>query len=203
VEGTLLEVREDRVLLSSGDITYEALVPTCDISSYAPNIGARLTLHTMYYFEGTLGGGNMIPRLIGFRRESDRLFFEKFTTVKGIGIRKGLRALSLPVEQIAGFIEHGDVSALIKLPEIGKRLAQQIVAELSGKLGDFAVVASATEQRTMPGFQKEAMEILIQLGERKDEIEDRINRAMRIAPETDTATKLVQLVYRLKSGLAT
>src|SRR5262245_65553114 len=97
-----------------------------------------MTFHTLMYLQGDGSGGNIEPRLIGFLRPADKKFFEKFITVKGIGPRKALKALALPVGEIAQAIESKDARFLTQLPEIGKRTAEQIVAELSGKVQDFA-----------------------------------------------------------------
>src|SRR5207302_2413101 len=82
--------------------------------------------------------GNLEPRMIGFLRVEQRKFFELFTTVSGIGTRKALRALTVPTGQIAHAIETGNTRFLIALPQIGKRLAEQIVATLAGKVGAVA-----------------------------------------------------------------
>ena len=84
----------------------------------------------------------MTPRLLGFLHDEDRAFFRQFLTVKGVGVRKALRALAAPVAKIASDIESGDATALAQLPGIGKRMAQQIVAELRGKVGVHAFAAA-------------------------------------------------------------
>src|SRR5215210_5074477 len=92
----------------------------------------------MFYLQGDSGGGNIEPRLIGFLRPEDKRFFEKFITVKGIGPKTALRALTVPVGEIAQAIESKETRFLVGLDGIGKRTAELIVAELSGKVKDFA-----------------------------------------------------------------
>ena len=76
----------------------------------------------------------MCRRMVGFLNAGERDFFTKFTSVKGIGVKKGLRSLSVPIATIAAAIEDGDDKMLMSLDGIGKRMAQQIIAELRGKL---------------------------------------------------------------------
>ena len=45
--------------------------------------------------------GNQGSQLIGFLRPEDRKFFNLFTTVKGIGPKTALKALTVPVGEIA------------------------------------------------------------------------------------------------------
>ena len=64
---------------------------------------------------------------------------EKFTTVKGIGVRTALRALTAPVGQIADAIERKDTRFLVGLQGIGKRTAELIIAELGGNVKQFVI----------------------------------------------------------------
>ncbi len=125
-----------------GIISYEVMLASYCVEALSGKVGEEITLCTMEYYEGTLGGGNLIPRMVGFLNESERNFFKKYTSVKGIGIKKGLRSLSIPIATIATAIENGDEKVLLRLPAVGSRMAQQIIAELRGKLQDFAVGAA-------------------------------------------------------------
>jgi Holliday junction DNA helicase RuvA len=156
----------------------------------------------MEYYEGSLGGGNLIPRLVGFLSPVEREFFSEFISVKGLGIRKGLRALSIPIADVAGAVEAGDEKMLMTLAGIGRKMAQQIVAELKGKLQAFAFGAEparAVQTRLKP-FQIEALEVLVAWGEKRAEAMELIEQTSAKHPEIDTAEALVPLVYRLKQG---
>jgi Holliday junction DNA helicase RuvA len=102
-----------------------------------------MTFHTLLYLEGDASGGNIEPRLVGFLKPQDKRFFEKFITVKGIGPKKALKALALPTGDVAHAIETKDTRFLVGLPQIGKRMAELIVAELAGKVGEFVSITPA------------------------------------------------------------
>src|SRR5688572_2400476 len=87
-------------------------------------VGEEIDLET-YYF---LTQNAPIPRLIGFQREVEREFFKKLITVPNVGPTTATRALAFSVSTIAGWIEAGDTAALGRLPAIGKRSAETIVA---------------------------------------------------------------------------
>jgi len=132
----------------------------------------------------------------------EREFFTKYTSVKGIGIKKGLRSLSMPIATIATAIENADDKILMSLPAIGKRMAQQIVAELKGTLQSFAIGAEPARQATgFKPFQIEALEILIAWGEKRAEAMELVEMACRKHPDINSAEALVPLVYRLKQGV--
>jgi len=60
-----------------------------------------------------------IPTLIGFTNKVEREFFEKFITVSGVGPKAALKALSVPISQIANAIDSGDQAFLKTLPGVG------------------------------------------------------------------------------------
>src|SRR4051794_23949670 len=74
-----------------------------------------------------------IPRLIGFARDIERDFFKKLITVPNVGPTTATKALVFSVSTIASWIEAGDTAALGKLPGIGRRSSETIVAQLRGK----------------------------------------------------------------------
>lgn len=202
IEGKLLKLDSDTALVQIGPVAYEVMLPGYVVNALAGKIGSEITLCTMQYYEGSPQGAIMQPRIIGFLSPAEKDFFTKFISVKGIGIKKGLRSLNIPIATIASSIENGDDKTLIALPEIGKRLAQQIIAELKGKLAGFAVGAAPAEaEEKFKLFQTEALEILIAWGEKRTEAMQLISLACKRHPEAKSAKRLVPLVYRIKQGI--
>jgi holliday junction DNA helicase RuvA len=78
------------------------------------------------------------PVLIGFATLADKAFFQLFISVAAIGPMKAVKALVRPVPEIAAAIEEKQVSVLSKLPGIGTRTAEKIIATLHGKARGFA-----------------------------------------------------------------
>lgn len=205
IEGQLIELSTDSALVKVGSVCYEVFLPGYAVSDLSGKIGTDISLCTMEYFEGTPGKGNLIPRMVGFINLAERQFFNKYTSVKGLGIKKGLKSLTLPIASIAAAIENGDEKMLTTLPSVGKRLAQLIIAELKGKVSDFAVGQTHTEPSTPSGqfnaYQLEALEILVAWGEKRPEVMELIEMACKKYPDIQTAEELVPLVYRIKQGI--
>ncbi|MFW6132308.1 MAG: Holliday junction branch migration protein RuvA, partial [Planctomycetota bacterium] len=127
IAGTLKAAGEGTVLIDAGGgLWYELLVPSCDMERHGRRVGQEAVLHTLHFIEGDPARGMQQPRLIGFSSEADREFFRVFTTVKGVGVRKALRAMVRPVAEVAAAIQAKDTRFLVALPEIGKRTAEQI-----------------------------------------------------------------------------
>jgi Holliday junction DNA helicase RuvA len=203
IEGKLVKLDADSALVQVGAVSYEIMLPGYCINALSDRIGSNIMLCTMEYYEGSPTGGNLIPRMVGFLNSSEKDFFTKYISVKGIGIKKGLRSLSIPVATIAAAIENGDEEILESLPAIGNRMAQQIIAELKGKLQSFAASAAAVSRIDggLKPFQAEAMEILIAWGEKRNESLELIELACQRHPDIKSAEALVPLVYRLKQGI--
>ena len=201
--GELRHVHPDRVHLQAGAMLFELLVPASDVPLLQSGVGESMTFHTIFYLEGDGTGGSMEPRLIGFLRPEDKKFFEKFITVKGIGPRKALRALIHPAGEIAQAIESKDTRFLVGLPQIGKRMAEQIVAELSGKVAGFAIpradgtsgIRAATGRNDV---EEEALAVLIALGERRLEAEQLLERARAGQPRPTNSNDLVREMLRMR-----
>ena len=199
IRGELVELTERSALIHVEAVTYELLVPAADVPTLLSKIGMPIEFYTLHYFEGQSQGSSFIPRLIGFSCEQDRAFFELFTTVKGIGNRKALRALVRPFIETASAIANRDSTALTSMPEIGKRSAETIIAELHGKVDVFVLeeVASTIES-TMPAYCEDAITMLVQLGESKRDAKQLVQRAYEIDSNITSADQLVQTSFQLK-----
>lgn len=204
--GTIADVHEDHVVIERDGIAREVLVPQYAVGELAACRGREITLHTLEYLEGNQASGNLVPRLLGFVYPDDKRFFTQFVSVKGIGLRKALKALAEPVATIATWIRDGDAKALTRLPGIGSRAAQLIVAELNGKINDFALgadVASADELAGLTQEQKDALDVLVAWGDSRSEAERWIQRAAQLHPDLDSPDEWVRVAYRIKTGAET
>ena len=142
IDGILEQAGEGTVHVRVGDVTYELLVPACDEAQWMSTVGSRVSLHTLHYLESQGQGASFWPRLIGFREPQDRDFFDLFTSVKGIGMRRALRSIAIPPARIAEAIVVKDTALLMSLPEIGKKTAETMVLELRDKVTSFAMRAA-------------------------------------------------------------
>src|SRR5687767_3291590 len=200
ITGELRRVDDDRVHLKVGPMLLELLVAASDLTELHASLGEELTFHTMFYLQGDSGGGSIEPRLIGFLRPDDKRFFEKFITVKGIGPKTALRALTVPVGEIAQAIEQKDTRALSNLKGIGKRTAELMIAELSGKVSAFMGIAparTALPQRTDEDETAIAFLTSPQMGLRRAEAEMLLRRAKQANPAATTADDLVPEMLKL------
>lgn len=217
VHGILDALRDDKAHIATPmGLTFEVLLPAFVATRLAASEGRPVTLHTLAYLEGTAQGATMFPRLAGFLSREQRAFYELFVTVKGIGHRRALRAMALPPEQIAAAIADRDTKLLQTLPEIGKRGAETIVVTLKDKVEHFVSAAAYPAQEggvagkigdaatagpsPAAGVAREALEVLLQLGENRLDAVQWIDRVLADDDAPRDAQGVVTEVYRLKAG---
>ena len=204
ITGELHRVDEDRLHLRVGPVIVEMLIPASDVPLLQAGVGQEMTFHTLLYLEGDASGGNIEPRLVGFLKPQDKRFFEKFITVKGIGPKKALKALALPTGDVAHAIETKDTRFLVGLPQIGKRMAELIVAELAGKVGEFVSITpgggkAAAGLGSRSAVEEDAISTLMALGERRSDAEHLLERARQSNGNLKTTEALVKEMLRMRT----
>jgi len=201
--GTLVELTGSSVLVAPpGGLTYEVLLPAYLLRDLAPRLGQEVALTTVQTLEPVGGGASFRPRLIGFETDAERRFYELFTTVKGVGGKRALKAMAIPAAAIARAIEEDDAAALRALPEIGKRLAETVIAELSGKVSEFvhadAGGASVAEPKlAAPADESasQAVEALVRLGQTRAEAERAVERALASLGEEPSPDQILAAAF--------
>ena len=196
IEGKILKKEEDRVLVLANQIGYEVLLPAIVMKSLQKkNIGEEISLYI--FFQQTERQPK--PVLIGFNLEVEKEFFQHFISVEAIGPLKAVRALNLPVREVAAAIESGEINKLTQLKGIGRRTAQKIIATLEGKMGKFALIRPDDYGEAPPveDFSKEVLDVMIkQLGHRAADARRMIDKALRRNRSITNAEELFDEVYR-------
>jgi Holliday junction resolvasome RuvABC DNA-binding subunit len=107
----------------------------------------------------------------------------------------------LPASEIATAVETEDTGRLMSLPEIGKRLATQIIAELKGKVAKFARMEKDKDTMTPVKLRRdpfilEALDILTdQLQYRRTEAEDMIAKTLTKNPSLSDTESLIREIF--------
>lgn len=204
IQGTLQRLSEhDAAIEPAGSgLWHRVLLPAYMHDRLADRLHSEIDLATLEYLESPNQGSSFIPRLVGFDSEAERAFFERFTTVKGVGTKKALRALAQPPAAVARAIADRDAAWLKTLPEIGKRLAETIIAELHGRVAESLAEGMMTpEMKPSAGSVavRDAVSALVALGENRADAERWIERARDLSPDGD-ADELVSMAYRARAS---
>jgi len=197
--GIVSSASENRVIVDVDGVGYEVHVPTSLCNAMLGKKGERVILYTYHYLQGGAGAASAIPMLIGFEREVDKEFFERFITVSGIGPKAAVKAFAMPISRIATAIEKEDVAALIRLPGIGRQRAGEIIAKLKGKVYKFALLrdeAPAGVPEELGDLEAEVMGVLLQLGYRRAEAEEMIRKVAAKGRAIESTEAFLQEIYR-------
>jgi Holliday junction DNA helicase RuvA len=203
ITGTIRSLTREpgRAVVIAGGVGYEISLPTYVYQSLANDgIGEGSQVGLEIYYHVTERQPK--PMLVGFRHPSEKRFFEQLIQVEGIGPAKAASALVFPVSTIATAIENEDLGSLQRLPGIGSRAAQKIVATLRGKVAATALLVDAgiSEQGQTPppsDARSEAIEALVTLGYRPTEAQDKVDAVLRQTPEAaDDLQDLMREVFK-------
>ena len=170
--GKLLVVDDNSATLEVEPFEYEVLIPDFNRRQLQSQVGKPVTFHTLHYFEGDPTRGRMTPRLVGFLKKAEREFFEMFCSVDGVGMKKALRAMVRPVQDVAVSIEEQDAKALSALPGIGAATSERIIAKLRRKMPKFALLVGRDEPKprdVQSDVVEDAFQALVALGHSESE----------------------------------
>lgn len=157
LQGTLLARELDRAeILTAGGVCYEIFIPRT-VFERLPLVGEQVELFTYQVVrEDAL-------MLFGFLGQSERVVFGRLLGASGVGPRLAVALLSaLPAERLVRAIRERDVAALTAVSGVGKKTAERLVLDLTGKFDDVSVAAPAPGTRGA-GIQ-EAVRALTVLG---------------------------------------
>lgn len=111
--------------------------------------------------------------LFGFHTENEKEIFLNLISVSGIGPTTALAIIAVDDnEGLVSAIDNSDIKYLTKFPKIGKKTAQQMIFDLSGKFVE-ASGESATSRKVSSEQNsnlEEAMEALLALGYKATEL---------------------------------
>jgi Holliday junction DNA helicase RuvA len=196
IEGKIIKKEDERVLVLSNQVGYEILLPAFVMETINPQkTGDEIALYVFYQQTER----QPKPILIGFNLEAEKEFFQYFISVEDIGPLKAVKALSLPVREVAQAIENRDVQSLTRLKGIGRRTAHKIIATLEGKMGKFALIRKTEKHKAeaVEDFPEQVFEVLVkQLGHKASDAKRMIADALKRQPAISSPEALLDEIYR-------
>ncbi|WP_407354159.1 Holliday junction branch migration protein RuvA [Luteimonas sp. R10] len=191
LRGTLVHKQPPWLVVDVHGVGYELEAPMSTFYDLPP-IGGEVSLFTHYaQKEDSVS-------LYGFLHDSERRLFRDVQRVSGIGAKIALAVLSgVSVDEFARLVQAGDVTALTRVPGIGKKTAERMVVELRDRAAGLAGAGGAMSTGTSPADPlSEATIALQQLGYKPAEAQ---KMAKSAAAEGDSAEIIIRKA--LKSAL--
>ena len=169
-----------RVLVETGGVGYLVYIPFSTFFSLG-DVGseAALLVHT-HVREDAL-------QLFGFATPLELGVFERLISVSGIGPKMSLTILSgIPAAELVAALREGDLKRLMAVPGLGRKTSERLVLELKDKFDELVADISRREPHPaalLHGPREDAVSALVNLGYRKKEAEEAVDRA---APRSGT-----------------
>jgi Holliday junction DNA helicase RuvA len=193
VNGVVRSIALDKVIVEVGGVGLSLAIT--QKTSAQLNIGVPVQLFT------TLVVREDALTLYGFLEDGDRALFELVQTVSGIGPKVALSIVSaLSPSQLAIAISQEDISAIEKVPGIGRKGAQRLILELKGKLTDFGTTSKT--DRHQPVWREQLTSALVSLGFNAKDSDAAISQVVARLSEDGVDAQNLELSDLLKRALS-
>ncbi len=199
ITGKLIAVGDDHATLAIDAFEYQILVADFTRRQLQARVGDLVHLHTIHYVDGNPTQGKLMPRLVGFLSEVEREFFELFCSVDGVGVKKALRAMVRPVQEVAELIEQQSAKGLSALPGIGPSTAERIIAKLRRKMPKFALLKGrdvAYDSVVERSIVEETFEVLRTLGHSESDARRLVDAVLATKRKFKDVESLLQAIWQ-------
>ena len=159
IKGTLAEKTPARLVVETGGLGYEILVPLSSYDAFGEE-GSEVLVYTHFHVREDS------HQLFGFATQRERRLFEMLISVSGIGPRSALTILSgVSVDDFCGAITREEVSFLTAISGVGRKTAQRLIVELKGRVPELEVeVGVSAGKVSVHDAMSEAVRALMALG---------------------------------------
>jgi holliday junction DNA helicase RuvA len=170
LRGKLIFKQPGQAIVEAGGVGYDVTISVPTFTAL-PAVGAEAALHIH-----TQVSDDQIA-LFGFLDREEKRLFERLITVGAVGPRLAIKILSgLSVERTVQAIRAQDHAQLVRIPGVGKKLAERLVVELKDKLDEFAV-APAPAAVAGPAVE-DVLSALVNLGYQRPAAEKAIEQVI-------------------------
>jgi Holliday junction DNA helicase RuvA len=128
LSGTLVAKQPPHLMVDVHGVGYELEAPMSTVYEL-PAIGQPVVLFVHQQVREDA------VNLYGFHRDAERSLFRTLLKVSGVGAKTALAILSgASVDEFARLVRNGEITALTRIPGIGKKTAERIVVELRDRV---------------------------------------------------------------------
>lgn len=131
LRGTLVEKIAPEILIECAGVGYEVTMPMTSIYAL-PELEQQATIYTHFVVREDA------QLLYGFANKVERKLFRLLIKVNGVGPKLALAILSnMSADQFVSCVRHDDVTAIVKIPGVGKKTAERLLIEMRDRLKDW------------------------------------------------------------------
>lgn len=196
LQGVILEKQAPELLIDVNGVGYEVQAP---ISTFAV-LGQTGSVAVLYTH---LAIREDAHQLYGFSDKSQRTLFRTLIKVSGVGPKLALAILSgMDVNAFAACVHAEDVTALTKLPGVGKKTAERLIVEMKDRLKEWQApaplwaAADQAEKASLDSILLEAEGALIALGYKPQDAAKMLSKVSA----ADTAEEMIRQALKNTLG---
>ncbi|MGV0634110.1 Holliday junction branch migration protein RuvA [Mycolicibacillus trivialis] len=177
VRGEVLEIALDHAVIEAAGVGYQVNATPATLATLRRGEQARLVT-AMIVREDS-------QTLYGFPDAEDRDLFRTLLSVSGIGPKIALATLAVhDAPALRQAIADSDITALTRVPGVGKRSAERMVLELRDKIGAVAGVAAGPAAANGHAVRAPVVEALVGLGFPAKQAEDATDKVLAAAGDS-------------------
>ncbi len=142
--GELVEKQAPILLLDVNGVGYEIQAPMTTFFRL-PELGSRVVLHTHFSVSENA------QQLFGFVEKTDRELFRLLIKINGVGPKMAVSIMSMDSADFVRCVREDNVTALVKVPGVGKKTAERLIIEMRDKLNAWGEAnTSKNEEGLLP-----------------------------------------------------
>jgi len=198
ISGKIVYKGISHVIVDVQGVGYRVFIPLTTFYEL-PETGEPVTLHIHTNVKQDA------INLFGFYTIQERDLFQLMISVSGIGPKMSMNILSgISAQELLGAISGGNVGKLIRIPGVGKKMAERLVLELKEKV----VKKMMMEESPQAGLQnrmddiiaEDVLSALVNLGYKNNIAKDALDRALRSSEEKMEMDKLLKKTLKFLAG---
>lgn len=181
INGILLYKSTDYAIADVNGVGYRVFVPLSTFYEL-PDIGQPVTLNIYTHFKADSIG------LFGFNTREEMDIFKLLILVTGIGPKLAVNILSgISVAELSKAVSDGDLTRLLSIPGVGKKMAERMILELKDKVLRFtpgrAVSTVGDERLSEEVIEEDALSALLNLGYKRSAAKNVLDKLIHESSE--------------------
>ena len=190
VRGEVIDIALDHAVVECAGVGYKVMATPSTLAGLRRGTEARLII-AMIVREDSM-------TLYGFADADARDLFSTLLGVSGVGPKIALATLAVyDAGALRQALADGDVTALTRVPGIGKRSAERLVLELRDKIGAVTGAGGAVTAFSGHAVRGPVVEALVGLGFGAKQAEETTDKVLADDPDASTSTVLRQALSLL------
>jgi len=191
LRGQLVEKLPPEILVECGGIGYEVTMPMTSIYAL-PELKQEAIIYTHFVVREDA------QLLYGFANKVERKLFRLLIKVNGVGPKLALAILStMSADQFVSCVAYDDLTAIVKIPGVGKKTAERLLIEMRDRLKDWQ---SSSDSLAADAFSLDVQQADTFVNNAKG---DAVNALVSLGYSQQQADKAIKVVFKAESSSET